>query len=213
MFRHLFSDRMVVARTRATLLRHNMAARQTAIIQSADQSFKDDLPIAISHTEPMPTISSAYHVLVRVLAVALNPIDYKMVTHFPVPGNMVGCDFCGIVVDKGASAMQELGTRVCGASFPYSRQLDDSGQKRSGAFASFLETDSRLLLRVPDSWDDAGGAALGQVGWATVALALSDPNALALAGVPSAPAVEREPVLVYGAATATGTMACQLLAL
>lgn len=188
---------------------------QTALIQSTDQSYHGSLPISISHTEPLPTISSPYDVVVRVLAVALNPIDYKMVTHSFVPGNMVGCDFCGVIIEKGTSVVHELGTRVCGASFPYSQSLDGerSSHKRSGAFATFLLTDSRLLLRLPASWNDAEGAALGQVGWATVALALSDPDALALAGIPSTPAVEKQTVLVYGAGTATGTMACQLLAL
>lgn len=215
-----------------------MAARgfQTAIIQSAEQSFQegdDGLPIAVSHTEPVPAITSASpcHVLVRVLAVALSPIDYKMVTHFPVLGNMVGCDFCGVIVEKGTAAGHDVGTRVCGASFPYSRPLEDSNsesesgpRRQSGAFASFVLTDSRLLLRVPSSWDDTERAALGQVGWATAALAISDPGALALGGLPSAPAVDVDddddggeqpvpvPVMVYGAATATGTMACQLLA-
>ncbi|KAH8820159.1 hypothetical protein F5884DRAFT_763061 [Xylogone sp. PMI_703] len=45
-------------------------------------------------------------------------------------------------------------------------------------------------------------------------MAFYDPDALNLKGVPSKPVEgKKEPVLVYGAATASGTMACQLLRL
>ncbi|RYP53009.1 hypothetical protein DL768_001912 [Monosporascus sp. mg162] len=84
------------------------------------------------------------------------------------------------------------------------------GNPDSGAFAEYLIQDRRLLVRVPDSWSDLEGAALGGVGWATVALAMKD--SLQLTGTPSKPASlmpdgTRMPVLVYGGATATGTMA------
>lgn len=156
----------------------------------------------------MPQLPSAHHVLVRVLAVALNPTDHKMVTYFPSPGRMAGCDFCGVVVEKGTDACP-AGTRVCGGVFPYAL----SGGLQSGAFAQWVVADGRLLLKVPGSWDDLQGAALGGVGWGTTALALADPEALALDALPSKPAADKEPVLVYGGATATGTMACQLLKL
>lgn len=133
----------------------------------------------------------------------------------------MGCDFSGVVVDVGSAVAETMkpGTRVCGGVFPYGNG-DDSEGLRSGAFSQWLVTDARLLLRLPDSWNDTEGAALGGVGWGTVGLALSDPDALGLEGVPSRPVrvgdektEAREPVLVYGGATATGTMACQLLKL
>lgn len=154
---------------------------------------------------------------------ALNPTDHKFVTHFTQPGGLVGCDYCGIVVDVGsavAAAGDILpGNRVCGAVFPYDNGKDADGEVRSGSFAQWLVADARVLLRVPESWDDLEGAALGGVGWGTVGLALSGPDALALPGLPSQPADldeksgDREPVLVYGGAAATGTMGCQLLKL
>ena len=61
--------------------------------------------------------------------------------------------------------------------------------------------------------DDLRSAALGGVGWGTAGLAFYDPAALALSGRPSQPVDTKEPVLVYGGATASGTMACQLLKL
>ncbi|GAW19046.1 hypothetical protein ANO14919_085300 [Xylariales sp. No.14919] len=185
---------------------------QTAILQS-DNNLDSEraLPLSIASDVDMPTLASAYDVLIRVLAVALNHCDYKMPTNFLAPGGLTGCDFCGLVVKTGPSAVCEKGTRVSGGLFPYGRY--GAGSKPQGSFAEFIAVDSRRLLRIPDAWSDLQGAALGAVGWGTVGLALSDPHALALDGFPSTPTAEPEPVLVYGAATATGTMACQLLKL
>lgn len=154
---------------------------------------------------------------------ALNPTDHKFVAHFTQPGGLVGCDFCGIVVDVGsavaAAGRISPGDRVCGAVFPYDNGNDADSEVRSGSFAQWLVADARVLLRVPELWSDLEGAALGGVGWGTVGLAMSGPDALNLPGLPSQPADidekvgDREPVLVYGGATATGTMGCQLLKL
>ncbi|KAI1755486.1 putative alcohol dehydrogenase [Xylaria castorea] len=185
---------------------------QSAIIQSDhDPDSATALPLSIAKNIDMPTLATAYDVLIQVLAVALNHCDYKMPTNFLVSGGLTGCDFCGLVVKTGASAVCEKGTRVCGGLFPYGRY--STASKPQGSFAEFIAVDSRRLLRIPDTWSDLEGAALGAVGWGTVGLALSDPHALALDGFPSTPTAEPEPVLVYGAATATGTIACQLLKL
>lgn len=181
---------------------------QTALIQSSAEALAGSLPLSVSTTVEVPTHPSDHHVLVRVLAVALNPNDHKMLTHYPMPGNLAGCDYCGVVVTAGASSLQPPGTRVCGAVFPYKPD-----EPRPGAFAEWLIADSRLLLRVPPAWTDLQGAALGGVGWSTVCLAMTHPEALALEGRPSKPSKKKEAVLVYGGATATGTMACQLLKL
>jgi NADPH:quinone reductase-like Zn-dependent oxidoreductase len=138
-----------------------------------------------------------------------------MATHFPMPGATMGCDFCGVVMpltsETDASTLPSGiigGTRVCGAVFGYNP--DD---QQNGAFAEYVVADARLLLRVPATWTDLQGAALGGIGWGTAGLALWNQKTLALVGRPSKPTEKRQPVLVYGASTATGTMACQLLAL
>jgi NADPH:quinone reductase-like Zn-dependent oxidoreductase len=194
--------------------------RQTAIIQCSTTSTSTSSSLEISHSAPVPILdpqSSPHHVLVRVLAVALNPTDYKMILHFPKPGNFVGCDFCGVVEDAGSECALKFppGTRVAGAVFPYNPSVDSANGNciSSGAFSQWLMTDSRLLLKVPESWDDLQGAALGGVGWGTAGLALCDPKALNLSGRPSKPSLKSEPVVVFGGATASGTMACQVLQL
>lgn len=164
--------------------------------------------MVVSHSVPVPDLPSPYHVLVRVLAVGLNPADYKMVTHFYMEGSTTGCDFCGIVELAGASALFSPGVRVCGADFPYR-----PNNPHNGAFSQWVVADSRQMLKVPDDWSDTQAAALGAIGWGTVCMAVSDPEALNLAGLPSKPVEKPIPVLVYGGATATGIMAIQILKL
>jgi NADPH:quinone reductase-like Zn-dependent oxidoreductase len=192
--------------------------QQTALIQADRDTAAEHLPLIISSSVSVPRLLSKNHVLVRVLAVALNPTDHKMITHFPRPGDMVGCDFCGVVEKLSDSAASDasspagglaIGTRVCGGVFPYARSEDGA----SGAFAEWVVADARLLLRVPGPWSDLQAAAVGSIGWGTVGLAISDPDALGLQGLPSLPSTKKEPVLVYGGATASGAMACQLLRL
>lgn len=177
---------------------------QTSLLIQPDSS-RSGIPLAVSHSTPTPGLASPYHVLVRVLTVALNPNDHKMMHNFPMEGNTAGCDFCGLVDVAGECSTCAVGTRVCGAAFPY--KPGDTG----GSFAQYLTVDSRLLVRVPGSWDDLQGAAFGGVGWSTLSMAFSDPDALALSGTFDSPVEKRQPVLVYGGATATGTLACQLL--
>jgi NADPH:quinone reductase-like Zn-dependent oxidoreductase len=186
-----------------------MAKLQTAIIQMPSASPQSCLPLTISNSVEIPTLQSPHDVLIRVLAIGLNPTDFKMVTQFPKQGNGSGCDFCGTIEETGDSASLSQGTRVCGAIFPYSLKHDHHA--RSGAFSQWVVADSRHLLRVPNGWTDTQAAALGGVGWGTAALAMSDPRALGLVGLPSRPVKKFTPVLIYGGATATGLMAVQML--
>lgn len=183
---------------------------QTAIVQTAITS--SDLPLSINTSAPVPKPPTEHHVLIQVHAVALNPNDHKMITHFNTPGSIAGCDFSGVIVvppqDTALSARFPSGARVCGALFPYSPSDPDNG-----SFAQYCVVDARILIRVPSNWSDIEAASLG-VGWSTISLALSDPNALGLEGLPTNPKhTAKDPVLVYGGATASGTLACQMLKL
>jgi NADPH:quinone reductase-like Zn-dependent oxidoreductase len=186
----------------------SVASSQTSVVQSNASSRKSGLPLVISHGRPLPQLTTPYHVLVRVLAVGLNPTDHKMITHFYMEGNTAGCDFCGVIEEAGPQSIHPVGTRVAGADFPYR-----PGNPSNGAFAEYAVGDSRHLLRIPESMTSLQAAAVGAIGWGTAALAISDPDALNLPGLPSKPAEKCLPVLVYGGATATGIMAIQMLKL
>ncbi|PVH95007.1 alcohol dehydrogenase GroES-like domain-containing protein [Periconia macrospinosa] len=163
---------------------------------------------------PIPTITKPYQVLVHVAAVALNPFDHKSPSFCPTPGAIMGFDFTGTIVTRGGDVRRDLteGTRVCGAVHG-----SNPSNPQTGAFAEYVVADSRLLLKPPAAWTHAQAAALGGAGWLTAGLVLYD--YLKLDGRPSAPATngtangDKKPVLVYGAATATGTMICQILTL
>ncbi|KAI1176373.1 putative alcohol dehydrogenase [Nemania sp. FL0916] len=185
---------------------------QSVLAQAPEQSHGGPVAPILSHNAPIPPLPSPNHVLVRVLAVALNPTDYKMPAHFPMPDSTMGCDFCGIVPAEASAPLPPLGTRVCGAVYAYNPE-----DPLTGAFAQYVVADARLLLRVPADWSDLRAAALGGIGWGTAGLALWGSDALSLEGRPTRPLdannANKTPVLVYGGATATGTMACQLLKL
>ncbi|KAI0410950.1 putative zinc-binding dehydrogenase family oxidoreductase [Xylaria grammica] len=148
-------------------------------------------------------------VLVRTEAVALNPSDYKMGRAFPCPGAVVGHDFAGyiIAISPDIQTHFRVGDRVCGAVHG-SNPADES----NGAFAQYVRASPGLLLHIPADMAFEQAAGLG-LGLATTCLALWG-TALRLEWNPEAPCMEPPvAVLVYGASTATGTMALQLLRL
>ncbi|KAJ4263545.1 hypothetical protein NW762_006364 [Fusarium torreyae] len=188
------------------------AKAQKAVVQTRNAPLSSRLPLSISVEVPIPKLSSPHDILVRVLAAAGNPTDFKMVTHFFMEDNVIGCDFCGIIEKAGPKALFPVGTRVCGSDFPYRANRENP---QNGAFTEWIVVDSRGKIRVPETWTNAQAAALGGIGWGAAVLALSDPGALNLSGRPSNPVRSTTPILVliYGAGTATGSMAVQLLTL
>ncbi|KAI0379066.1 chaperonin 10-like protein [Hypomontagnella monticulosa] len=96
-------------------------------------------------------------ILVRVGAVALNPVDWIFVYHYPIAAQeqrVVGSDFAGTVVGVGEALRDNatvdertrLGTRVAGFV-----QGACSINDRPGAFAEFVAIPYDLVWRVPDS--------------------------------------------------------------
>lgn len=162
-----------------------------------------------------------------------------MPTSFPSPGAVAGCDFAGTVIQTASqsqadsaliSARLQVGDGVFGAVHG-SNPIDHC----SGALAEYIAADADLLIKIPKgrqtlermSWTQA--AAWGGIGWGTLGIALWDEErGLGLQwpwGQYKANGVGREGdangaskgdgayVLVNGGATATGTLAVQLLRL
>lgn len=177
------------------------------VIQKKDRGYSPgDLPLAIAHGRPIPELRSDRDVLIRILAVGLNPVDCKMVSHFFMEGKPVGCDFCGVVEMAGSASQIPVGSRVIAGELPYRMDNDNNG-----AFAQYAVADCSHTIIVPDDWSDTLAAGLGNLSWATVGLAMSKVDALGLTGTPSHPAEKALPVLVYGGGTATGIIAIQML--
>ena len=64
---------------------------------------------------PIPKLRDDY-ILVKTMAVALNPTDWRHIDMFPDPGALVGCDYAGVITAVGKSVTNDLveGDRVFG---------------------------------------------------------------------------------------------------
>lgn len=175
---------------------------QTALVQD------DNGAPRLADRVPLPSLKAGT-VIVKTFAVALNPSDYKMGATFPTPGAIVGMDFSGIVASIHPDTTTDLhvGDRVCGMVHG-SNPTDPT----NGAFAEYTRIRPELLLQVPPDLPMEQAATLG-VGLMTNVMALWAEDALALSATPESPAKKPLPVLVYGASTATGSLATQLIRL
>ncbi|KAJ4293294.1 hypothetical protein N0V90_008576 [Kalmusia sp. IMI 367209] len=148
---------------------------------------------------PIPQRGS---LLVHVHAVALNPRDAKIVDFAKTPGSLGGCDFAGIVakVGEGVTRFKE-GDRVLAVTFG-----SDPWDKTKGAFAEYALAEEDISCHIPEVFSFTQACSIG-LSMATAGLALFQAPGLEL----DIQAGTGETVLVSGGATATGTMATQLL--
>ncbi|KAL3472172.1 GroES-like protein [Aspergillus californicus] len=175
---------------------------------------------SLSSSHPLPKISASLNpdrLLVRTVAVALNPTDWKSIASgFAPPSSVVGCDYAGIVEEVGPGVKKPFkkGDRVAGFVHGCS-PLNPT----EGAFAEYIIVIGDLQIVIPDSLSFEEAATLG-VGITTVGQALYQSLGLELpaadaAAISASSASSSEPtdgdktVLVYGGSTATGTLAIQ----
>lgn len=153
------------------------------------------------NNRPIPALRDNC-LLVKTIAVGLNPTDWKSIARAPPIGVTVGCDFAGIVeaVGKDVKKQWKKGDRVCGFSHGC-----NPVQPEDGAFAEYIAVKGDIVMRLPDNLNFQDGATLG-VGIGTVAQALYQTLKLAL---PTEPIKEATPILIYGGSTATGTLCIQ----
>ena len=148
-------------------------------------------------------------IMVKNVAVALNPVDTKMTGSLASSGAISGMDFAGTVEAIGSNAQTPtpiaIGDRVCGAV-----QGMHSLTPRVGAFAEYVGATGFVSMKIPERLSFEEGASLGS-GIGTIGLALF--RSLEIPGYPTKPATKPKEVLVYGGSTATGTMAIQLIKL
>lgn len=75
---------------------------------------------AILTSVPVPKLDDDY-ILVKTVAVALNPTDWQTVDESPKPGvtrQLLGCDVAGIVVEVGKKVTKDFkkGDRIAGVA-------------------------------------------------------------------------------------------------
>lgn len=161
--------------------------------------------VAVSASAPVPQAGDG-EVLVRVAAIALNPVDAKSVDLSPSPGATIGCDFAGEVVQVGHGVQRDLhpGDRVFGIAFG-----NNPLERENAAFAECVVAPGGLLFKIPEGMSFETAASLG-VGLFTVGLALYHHLELPMLPPPIQAAELPTPVLIYGAGTATGGLAIQM---
>lgn len=148
-------------------------------------------PAALQKSEQPVAELSGDDVLVENRAVALNPVDWKVLGAGTLgwqPGHVPGVDGAGVVVACGPKAQWPEGTRVL-----YHQDL-----RREGSFATHTIVAARALHRLADGLGFADAATIPCPGLTM---------AQALAKLPDAPGRD---VLVTGGGAATGTFLTQL---
>ncbi|KUJ09892.1 alcohol dehydrogenase GroES-like domain-containing protein [Mollisia scopiformis] len=141
-------------------------------------------------------------ILVRVHAVALNPRDGKMVDIGTATGSLAGCDSSGTVVTVGEGVTRfKEGDRILAVTFG-----SNTSDKTKGAFSEFAFADEDFSCHVPERLTFVQACSIG-LSVATAGLGLFQAPGLML----SMEHGSGETVLISGGATATGTMATQLL--
>lgn len=151
---------------------------------------------------PIPTLRDDY-ILVKTVAVALNPTDWKHIDNvINEPGPLVGCDYAGIVEEVGAKVMKDFkkGDRICGVAHGA-----NAVQHEDGAFAEFIVVKGDLQIKIPPNLSFEEASTLG-IGITTVGQGLYQALKLSL---PSSPTLSAEPILIYGGSTATGSLGIQ----
>ncbi|OCL09875.1 oxidoreductase-like protein [Glonium stellatum] len=150
---------------------------------------------------PLPTLRDDY-INVQTKAVALNPTDWKSVYSRTVPGAIAGCDYSGIVeaVGKAVTNGLKVGDRVAG----FARGANQENHQ-DGSFAQHITAKGGIQIKLADHITFEEAATLG-VGITTVGQGLYQSLGLPL---PPAKFQEKTSILIYGASTATGTLAVQ----
>ncbi|KAM0794931.1 chaperonin 10-like protein [Usnea florida] len=185
----------------------SLPKQQTAIIaQGAGQ-------LSVQHNAPVPALAHDM-VMVKTVAVAINPVDVKALDYSPAAGSIMGFDFAGTVValgtDVAAQGRLAVGDRVAGVVYGM-----DKLQPDVGAFAQYVGALADLTLKLPDDMKFENAAALGlAVATATYGLFKELELPSSLDQLAAGSGEQQQPgayVLVAGGSTATGTRAIQLL--
>ncbi|KAL5590261.1 hypothetical protein FOBRF1_013818 [Fusarium oxysporum] len=156
---------------------------------------------------PQPKLRPEY-VLIRPVAVALNPTDWKHAAlGIAADGNLLGCDFAGIIIEVGSAVTKSLqaGDEVLGVAHGGCPE-----QPEDGAFAEYIVAKGDTLIRKPKSlsFEKAATISLGAI---TCGQGLFQ-QGLKLK-LPGEGVQEKSFVLIYGGSTATGSLGIQFATL
>lgn len=153
-------------------------------------------------SRPIPKLRDDY-LLIKTVAVALNPTDAKAITQGRgVENGLSGCDFAGIVEEVGPSVTKpwKKGDRVFGCTHGA-----NSSNAEDGAFAEIIVAKGDTCMSIPDGMSFEEAATIG-VSAITCGQGLFQKMKLKL---PNDPILNKKYILVYGGSTSAGTLAIQ----
>ncbi|KAK9236797.1 protein TOXD [Lipomyces kononenkoae] len=153
---------------------------------------------------PLPSLRDDY-ILVKTVAVALNPTDWQDLDEDFEPGAkplLMGCDYAGIVeaVGKNVTKGLQQGDRVMGLVHGTNEACPEDG-----SFAEHIVAKGDICMRIPSHLSFTDAATL-PAGLATVALGLYKHLGLPF---PPETVTSGSWLLVYGGSSATGSLAIQ----
>lgn len=111
---------------------------------------------AVVSNVPTPTLLDDY-LLVKTVAVALNPSDWKHLDRVDTP-TTIGCDYAGIVEEVGPKVTKswKKGDRVCGVTHG-----GNQDNVETGADGEYLIAKGDIQIKIPEDMSFEEAAALG----------------------------------------------------
>ena len=198
--------RTVICRARDPVLKLNFHLLFSPTTQASMSTMKavvlqGDQKVEVVSDRPLPKPRPKY-LGVQVKCVALNPTDWKHADHRNYPGLLSGCDYSGIVesVGEGCAKEWKKGDRICGMAHGGNKL-----QPEDGAFAEHIMVAGDVQFRMPDSMSFEEASTFG-LGTLTVGQGMYQAMGLNL---PNDPTSGKEPILIYGGSTASGTLGIQ----
>jgi NADPH:quinone reductase-like Zn-dependent oxidoreductase len=150
---------------------------------------------------PIPELPSPEWVRIKVVAVALNPTDWKHVKGMKVPAT-VGCDFSGVVEEIGSAVTKDLkkGDRVYALAHGSNALRPDNG-----SFAEYVCVKGGVTMKIPEgrSFEEFAGSGVGVI---TVGQGMYQEMPLPW---PTEPLKEKVPILIYAGSSGMGAMGIQ----
>lgn len=143
------------------------------------------------------------YLLVKNVAVALNPTDCKAISQRRAAENgLYGCDFAGVVEAVGSSVTKpwRRGDRVFG--FAHGANFNNA---EDGAFAEIIVAKGDTCMRIPENVSFNEAATFGT---STITCGQGLFQQLKL-NLPNNPIKEKQYILIYGGSTSAGTLAIQ----
>lgn len=157
----------------------------------------------VSSSVPVPQMRPTY-LLAKVDSIALNPTDWKHINGKRAAENGIsGCDFSGTVVEVGPQVTKSFkpGDRIAGTTHGA-----NYSQPEDGCFAEYAMVKGDLMVKLPDSLSFEAASTF-PLGISTVGQGLYQ-KAVKL-NLPTDPAKDSTPILIYGGSSATGSLAIQ----